>query len=61
MPNNQLEKEIFVIYKTDQPSNSLYSVKKNKEYEKRHSRSGVFGGGRRFTSISIWNRSNLKQ
>lgn len=28
MPNNQLEKEIFVIYKTDQPSNSLYSVKK---------------------------------
>lgn len=25
MPNNQLEKEIFVIYKTDQPSNSLHS------------------------------------
>lgn len=61
MPNNQLEKEIFIIFKTGQPSNSLNSVKKNKKYEKRHSKSGVFAGGRRFTNISIWNRRNLKQ
>lgn len=55
MSNNLLEKEIFVIYKTDQQSNSFNlqsaiinknSIKKSKEYEKRYSRSGVCGSER---------------